>query len=131
MIPIIKLQSVVLDCQKPAELAKFYCNFLGGKVELDIESFVVLSLPGGSVNISCQYEENYVPPTWPGSKEEQMQMEHLDFSVEDMETAVEYALSLGAVKAAAQYWKSGYGPQWITLIDPAGHPFCLCQHEEQ
>lgn len=65
----------------------------------------------------------------PGSPEEQMKMAHLDFSVEDMESSVQYALSLGATKPLAQYWQPEWGPQWITLLDPEGHPFCLCVHE--
>lgn len=129
MAPKIKLQSVVLDCKKPAELAKFYCELLGGRIVYEIEYFVAVSIPGETVSISCQFDEDYVPPAWPGSRGEQTKMEHLDFSVKDIEASVEFALSLGATKPLTQYWQPEWGPQWVTLLDPAGHPFCLCAHD--
>ena len=129
MRPLIKVQSVVLDCKQPTELAKFYVDLLGGEIVYEIEGyFVGVSVPGETINISCQFDENYVPPIWPGSSNEQMAMEHLDFIVQDIEAATQYALSLGATKPSVQYWQPGFGPQWITLLDPAGHPFCLCLH---
>lgn len=130
MAPKIKFQSVVLDCEQPAKLAKFYSDLLGGKIVYEIEYFVAVAIPGETVSISCQLEEDYVPPVWPDSREEQRKMEHLDFSVEDVEASVQFALSLGATKPLAQFWQPGWGPQWVTLLDPAGHPFCLCAHEE-
>jgi len=129
MIPFIKLQSVVLDCKQPAELAKFYMSLLGGEIVYEIEYFVSVSIPGEAISISCQFDEDYTPPVWPGSRKEQMKMEHLDFTVKDMDAAMQFALSLGATKPLTQYWQSDLGPQWITLLDPAGHPFCLCSHE--
>jgi hypothetical protein len=129
MIPFIKLQSVVLDCKQPAELAKFYMLLLGGEIECEIECYVSVIIPGETVSISCQLDEDYTPPVWPGSRKEQMKMVHLDFTVQDMDTAVQFALSLGATKPLTQYWQSDWGPQWITLLDPAGHPFCLCSQE--
>ena len=129
MIPYIKLQSVVLDCKQPAELAKFYMCLLGGEIVYEIESFVSIAVPGEAISISCQFDEDYIPPTWPESRKEQMKMVHLDFTVKDMEAAVQYALSLGATKPLTQFWQSDWGPQWITLLDPAGHPFCLCVHD--
>ncbi len=129
MKPFIKLQSIVLDCDKPDLLAKFYVNLLGGTITYEIDNFVCLSIPGESVGISCQFEEDYMPPVWPGFGKDQMKMEHLDFAVTDIEGAVRFALSLGATKPSIQYWQPELGPQWVTLLDPAGHPFCLCLHE--
>ncbi|MCL2322807.1 MAG: VOC family protein [Oscillospiraceae bacterium] len=126
MRPLIKMQSVVLDCKEPKELAKFYVDLLGGEIAFEIEGFVIVSIPGGAISISCQFDEKYIPPIWPSSSNEQMIMEHLDFTVQDIETAVQYALSLGATKSLVQYWQPGFGPEWVTLFDPAGHPFCLC-----
>ena len=130
MKPVIKMQSVVLDCKQPKELAKFYMELLGGEVVYEIEGyFTGIAVPGETAGISFQMNEDYVPPVWPDSPGEQMKMEHLDFKVNDMEEAVQYALSLGAIKPSVQYWQPGYGPQWVTLLDPAGHPFCLCKHD--
>jgi hypothetical protein len=49
---------------------------------------------------------------------------HFDFQVGDLESAVDEALALGATLAAAQ-------PQdnVRVLLDPAGHPFCLCRDD--
>ena len=129
MKPAIKLQSVVLDCIEPAKLAKFYAELFGGKLMYESESFVSVSIPGETMSISCQYEEDYTPPVWPGSKGDHLKMEHLDLSVEDIESATQFAISLGAAKPAIQYWQPEYGPQWVTLCDPEGHPFCFCAHE--
>lgn len=131
MNPSIKFQSVVLDCSDHKNLAEFYAKLLGGK-RTDIEdAFSIVSLPGESCYLSCQFDEDYAPPVWPGSQKEPAQMAHLDFSVEDMDTAVQYALSLGAKEPPVQYWQPGWGPRWVTLLDLAGHPFCLCDKEEQ
>lgn len=129
MLPFIKLQSVVLDCKSPSELAKFYMSLLGGEIVYEIEYFVAVSIPGETISISCQFDEDYTPPIWPGTREEQMKMVHLDFAVQDIDAAVQFAMSLGATKPHTQYWQPDFGPQWITLFDPAGHPFCLCSHE--
>lgn len=130
MNPSIKFMSVVLDCAEPSKLANFYANLLGGEANDVMEHFSIVTIPGEKHYLSCQLDEDYTPPVWPGSREEQAQMEHLDFAVEDMEASVEYALSLGATKASVQYWQPGWGPRWVTLLDPAGHPFCLCDKEE-
>ena len=39
----------------------------------------------------------------------------------DLQQATGKALQLGAKIAETQYG----GDEWITLLDPAGHPFCL------
>jgi hypothetical protein len=46
---------------------------------------------------------------------------HLDMIVEDLDKGEEVALSLGASKADHQP-----GETFRVLLDPAGHPFCLC-----
>lgn len=126
MVPPIKFMGVVLDCKQPSKLAEFYADLLGGKATDEMEYFSTVAIPGQSCTISCQLDEDYTPPVWPGSQGEQLQMAHLDFAVEDLEASVSYALSLGATKPSVQYWQPGWGPQWVTLLDPEGHPFCLC-----
>ena len=49
-------------------------------------------------------------------------MAHLDFAVDDLEQAVQYAVRCGASVADAQFSEG-----WRVMLDPAGHPFCLCQ----
>lgn len=129
MIPSIKLQSLVLDCAQPKELAGFYVSLVGGEITYENDYFIAVSFPGETVSIACQLEKDYTPPVWPDTKEEQKKMAHLDFTVTGIDAAVDYALSLGATKPDTQYWQADWGPQWVTLLDPAGHPFCLCAHE--
>jgi hypothetical protein len=52
-------------------------------------------------------------------------MMHLDIEVEDLEVAVADAVALGARVADFQ-------PQdnVRVLLDPAGHPFCLCRDDD-
>jgi Glyoxalase-like domain len=51
-------------------------------------------------------------------------MMHFDFQVGDLDAAVSDAVALGAALAETQ-------PQANVrvLIDPAGHPFCLCRDD--
>jgi len=65
----------------------------------------------------------YVPPVWPEEPDEQQKQMHLDFSVDDLSSSVDRAIRLGATKAAEQY----DGEHYVTLLDPVGHPFCLCR----
>jgi hypothetical protein len=52
-------------------------------------------------------------------------MMHFDFQVGDLDSAVVEALALGATVAKHQ-------PQdnVRVLLDPAGHPFCLCLDQD-
>jgi hypothetical protein len=69
-----------------------------------------------------QQTEGYRPPVWPPADGEQRPMMHLDFQVGDLEEAVAEAVELGAALASHQ-------PQENVrvMLDPAGHPFCLCR----
>ena len=58
---------------------------------------------------------------WPEKPEAQQQMAHLDFAVNNLEEAVQYAIQCGATMAEEQFSDS-----WRVMIDPSGHPFCLC-----
>jgi hypothetical protein len=52
-------------------------------------------------------------------------MMHLDIEVKDLDAAIADAVALGARVAEFQ-------PQdnVRVLLDPAGHPFCLCRDDE-
>jgi hypothetical protein len=69
--------------------------------------------------------EDYIPPIWPEEKDKQQKQMHFDFQVPDVESAVEYAISLGATKAGLQFG----GSEFVTMIDPSEHPFCLCSQD--
>jgi sugar/nucleoside kinase (ribokinase family) len=95
----------------------------------EVDTYVGICSDKGEVGIAFQYDENYIPPIWPSQPERQQMMAHLDFAVtdkEDLKEAVEKAIMLGAKIASEQYG----GEDWVTMVDPAGHPFCfvVCGH---
>lgn len=68
-------------------------------------------------------EEGYVRPIWPEKTGQQQKKMHFDFQVDNVMEMVKKAESLGASKSNIQY----EGNDFVTMFDPAGHPFCLCQ----
>lgn len=121
--PAMRLWSVVLDSPDARELAAFYERLLGWPREQDEPDWVKLRSPEGGTDLSFQSEPAYRRPTWPTSPPEQQMMIHLDIRVEDLVSAGEHALAVGAVLAEFQ-------PQSDVRVylDPAGHPFCLFEN---
>ena len=115
-----KLYGVTLDCPDPVKLGEFYSQLAGLEVAYSSEGYVALSGTGGP-GIGFQRVENFQAPEWPGQKIPQQF--HLDFTVEDLDTAEAEALTLGATRPAQQPDAS----RWRVLLDPAGHPFCLAK----
>ena len=115
------LGNVMVDCGDETELQNFYAELLGW------EKCALFGRPAvrssGVVVFLFIEEEDYAPPVWPEEKGKQQKQMHFDFQVEDLPEAVKKAEALGAVKAAAQFG----GGQFVTLIIPPGHPFCLCR----
>ena len=122
----IKLYAVTIDCREPGELAKFYAELLHWVIPYQDEEYACLAAPGTGQGtypgITFQKNPDFVPPVWPEEPEAQQQMEHLDFAVNDLEAAVAHALRCGAAEAREQFSQG-----WRVMLDPAGHPFCLCQ----
>ena len=119
------VQSLIFDSGNPEELARFYAKLLGGVLESDPYGGYLLKVPGLGLELGFQEDEDYTPPVWPGTKGDQLQMLHLDIRVSDRKQAADVALSLGATLPAEQFCQPDWPVQWITLLDPAGHPFCL------
>jgi predicted enzyme related to lactoylglutathione lyase len=122
----IKLYALTLDSKDPEALAKFYGELLGWMIPYQNEDFVVLAPPdsaqGAYPCITFQRNPAYVPPVWPEKPEAQQQMAHLDFAVNDLAAAVQHATRCGAAEAPRQF-----SDGWRVMLDPAGHPFCLCR----
>ncbi|MBO2448063.1 VOC family protein [Actinomadura barringtoniae] len=110
----------VLEAPDARELADFYVRMLGWTIEKDEPGWVAVSPPDGVAYIAFQSSPEYERPVWPPTKGEQQMMMHLDIEVDDLDEAVEDAVSMGAMLADTQ-------PQddVRVLLDPAGHPFCL------
>lgn len=114
------LTHVNLGAAEPLQLARFYAELFGWRIEREDPGFVVVTDPAGGVGVSCQYEAAHERPTWPGRAGAQQMQLHLEVRVDDLESAVARALDCGASLADFQ-------PQddVRVCLDPAGHPFCL------
>ena len=113
------LAATVLQSPEPLVLARFYGALTGWTVYEDDPTWARIR-PEDGAGLSVQFEPEWVPPTWPGTKDAPGMQLHLDFQVEDLPAAVERAETLGATQAE-------YQPQddVRVMLDPDGHPFCL------
>ncbi|MEU6444531.1 VOC family protein [Streptomyces sp. NPDC047046] len=121
---IATLQTQVLNCPKPRDLAVFYARLLGGEVDrrdprwaLD-EGFATLHLSDGAV-LSFQRDPQFRAPTWPDP--DVPLQSHLDLAVRDLDAAERIALAAGARRLPTPAEVKG----WRVYADPAGHVFCL------
>jgi catechol 2,3-dioxygenase-like lactoylglutathione lyase family enzyme len=113
------LGAVAFDAADIDRLASFYAELTGWEiVEKDSDWITVRT--GDGQEIAFQLAPNYLRPQWPG--QEHPQQFHLDLLIDGYEAAAERAVDLGATRLAD-------GETWITLADPAGHPFDLCQRD--
>ena len=114
-----------IEAPNPLELASFYSQLLDWPIVHEEPGTVVLSASQGSAFVVFQEALDYEPPVWPPLPGKQRPMMHLDFQVGDLDAAVADAVALGAMLALHQ-------PQSNVrvLLDPAGHPFCLCLDQD-
>lgn len=119
MIQGIAFGDIVVDCADGKKLRDFYAGLLGWE-KCELYGCPALCSDGGIVFLFVQ-EEDFVPSVWPEEPGKQQKQMHFDFQVPDVEAAVRQAEALGAVKAQAQFG----GKAFVTMLDPAGHPFCL------
>ena len=110
---------VVLDCPDPKTLAEFYGALLDWEVKQgDSDWWFVRAEYGGSIGF--QKVDGFTAPRWPGQRCPS-RCTSMSTSTTSMlrEAAV---LELGATKHEHQP-----GTTFRVFLDPAGHPFCLCQ----
>jgi predicted enzyme related to lactoylglutathione lyase len=113
-----------IEAPDPGALARFYAQLLDWPIAHEEPGTAVLAAPGGSSFVVFQQATDYRPPTWPPAPGDQRPMMHLDFQVGDLDAAVADAVALGASVATSQPQ-----PHVRVLLDPAGHPFCLCRDD--
>jgi Glyoxalase-like domain len=101
----IRLSSVAVNCPDAAELAAFYADITGGRIDF-------------------QTVPDHTPPTWPGSTSPNRL--HLDFLVDDLAATEARVLAAGATR----YQFQPNAEHCLVFADPAGHPFCLTTLEE-
>jgi len=119
--------SVNIDCQEQRPLRKFYAELTGWDTDfhwgvLVADNRMIVCFQGCDADATM---EEYIPPVWPEEPGKQQKQMHLNLQVDDLPSAVEEALCLGAAKPAKQY---SSGEHYVTLLDPQGHPFCLCRN---
>lgn len=121
MGPEVTLGNVMIDCDDALRLQAFYAGLLGWEL-CELFTKPAVRGPNGQVFLFAQ-EADYVRPVWPEEEGRQQKQMHFDFQVENVPETAKKAESLGAVRAETQFG----GADFITMLDPAGHPFCLCQ----
>jgi catechol 2,3-dioxygenase-like lactoylglutathione lyase family enzyme len=121
MTGIARWACVALDCPDAERLAAFYGAITGWPAERTDVDWIELRPPGGGPHIALQQVADHVAPSWPGGSHPQQA--HLDFDVHDLRIAEAAVIALGAHRAEVQP-RPG---EWLVMIDPAGHPFCLIQ----
>jgi catechol 2,3-dioxygenase-like lactoylglutathione lyase family enzyme len=112
-----RLDLAIFDAADIDKVGSFYAALTGWDVVRQDADRFGLKTPDGQ-EIEFQRAPDHIAPQWPS--QEHPQQFHLDLQIADPEAAAEQAVGLGATRLAD-------GPTWITLADPAGHPFDLCQ----
>jgi catechol 2,3-dioxygenase-like lactoylglutathione lyase family enzyme len=115
----VRFDVVALDTPDPPRLSAFYCALLGWTVERADEDWITIS-GGSGARLAFQLAPDHVAPTWPDPAVPQQI--HLDLAVDDLAAASAYAESLGARRLSGPGVQEGF----VVLLDPSGHPFCLC-----
>lgn len=121
MVDEVVLGNVMVDCDDERKLQRFYGELLGWEM-CELFARPAVSSSSGIVFLFIE-EKDYVPPVWPEDTGKQQNQMHFDFQVDNVAEMVKKAESLGAKKAESQFG----GNDFVTMFDPAGHPFCLCR----
>ncbi|MFN2319561.1 MAG: GNAT family N-acetyltransferase [Dermatophilaceae bacterium] len=120
----LEVTTVTLGARDLPRLVRFYGDLLGREVpeaaELAGEDWVAVRDDDGGITLAVQLEREQERVTWPAGPGEQHLQVHLEIRVDDLERALEHALTCGATLAEHQ-------PQEDVRVclDPEGHPFCL------
>ncbi|MCD0482126.1 VOC family protein [Streptacidiphilus sp. ASG 303] len=117
------LAMVNIDCADPQALARFWAEVLGRDVVHSEEQYAMVDGAGGAP-LGFGRVEGYRPPQWPNP--EGTKQFHLDLYVDDLDKAEARCLELGASRPDHQP-----GTTWRVLLDPAGHPFCVCRRSAE
>lgn len=131
--PWIAWKGVCLDCVDAEEMAAFYGRLLGWPVtrrdtpedRRGGSGWVGMDDPGGGVGLSFQAEDWYQPPAWPEEAGHQAKMMHFEVFVDNLDAAVAEVIAAGGHQAPHQPGDRDRA-QHRVMLDPAGHPFCLC-----
>ena len=118
----ITLRSIVLDCPDAVALAGFYHRVLGGRLDTSDPDWCDVYPEGVGCRLAFQRVDGYQAPEWPDGLPQQL---HIDLTVKDMEAMSARVVEFGATRIQGPVHEEGGA--FIVHLDPAGHPFCLCQ----
>ena len=119
MTATARLDLAIFDAADIEQVGSFYAELTRWEAYRQDSDRFGLRPPTGH-EIHFQLAPDHVAPQWPG--QERPQQFHLDLLTADPQVEADRAVGLGAARLAE-------GPSWITLADPAGHPFDLCQKD--
>ena len=122
MIRNLTIGDLTIDCASAERARDFYADLMGWEKTTAFGALAVKTDTGMTI-LFWEPDMQYVPPVWPEEPDVQQKQMHMDFTVDDVQTAVGNAIFLGAKKAAMQYG----GENYVTMFDTEGHPFCLCK----
>ena len=112
-----KLRALVIDCEDPDSLARFYQELLGMIRVHEEDGFISIGDAAGLPSVDFQRVDRLVRPQWPDADHPQQM--HVDVLVEDLDAGEAAVLLLGATSLDA-------GTETFRVFsDPSGHPFCL------
>jgi len=133
--PAMAVTSVTIGAPAPRDLAAFYAQLLGWPVTASDPARPGMPPEDGWAQIrppddeqgptlNFEYEAKFTRPVWPAADGAQNATQHLDIAVGDLDETVRWAVAAGAMLADVQ-------PQndVRVMLDPAGHPFCLFEHD--
>jgi hypothetical protein len=131
--PRIRLGALSIVATRPRELGRFYSKLLSwpyireeepGPGEPPDAGYALVCPPDGVAEpaLNFGYDPNHRRPVWPTVPGEQTPTIHLDVTVDDLDAAVAWAIECGATLPDFQSRPGEHR----TMLDPEGHPFCLC-----
>ncbi len=117
----IAIGDITIDCTDPIRTRDFYAAFTGWK-KCEAYGCSALIDDKGLLILFAVPEVNYIPPVWPEEPGRPQKQMHFNLQVDDLHLLINEAIRLGATKATKQFG----GDDFVTMLDPEGHPFCLC-----
>jgi catechol 2,3-dioxygenase-like lactoylglutathione lyase family enzyme len=122
----IEWGGICLDCADAEELARFYTEVFGWQeVARDGSDWIHLAGSERGPGVSLQAETWYEPPAWPEQPGAPTKMMHFEVGTDDLDAAIALVLRAGGREASPQ--PADRDPALLrVMLDPAGHPFCLC-----
>lgn len=120
MVDEVVLGNVMVDCDDERKLQRFYGELLGWEM---CELFARPAVRSSSGIVFCLLRKRLCSSCMARKCRKTTKQMHFDFQVDNVAEMVKKAESLGAKKAESQFG----GDDFVTMFDPAGHPFCLCR----